>query len=178
MCLRLLREREKAGFCVFGFKLQSFKHGFKVVVGFKGCLIPQDLSVPQRLCFWYISDFTLMGYSLFAFYMYVSIIKADVDLDLSFMCVLVKMVDLWFFDQNIGFWKWGLFVIGIIFIYQLLVAEINGFLIFENGVCLSLSLVSYFQRFGLNYCRDQCDLESWHSYINILSLSLWKLYFL
>ena len=58
------------------------------------------------------------------------------------------MVDLWFFDQNIGFWKWGMivFVIGIIFIFQVLVfvtTEINGFLIFGNGVCLFLTLLSY-----------------------------------
>ena len=52
------------------------------------------------------------------------------------------------------------FVIGIIFIFQVLVfitAEINGFLIFGNWVCLFLSLVSYipsflFYFYILNYC--------------------------
>ena len=72
-------------------------------------------------------------------YVYINEKDWDVDLDLLFMCQLVEMVDLWFFYQNIGFWKWGLFdfVIGIIFIFQVLVfitAEINGFLIFGNGV--------------------------------------------
>ena len=68
--------------------------------------------------------------------------------------------------------------------YHILVfitAEINGFLIFGNWVCLFLSLVSYipsflFYFYILNYCWDQSLLESWHSYINILSLCVCESY--
>ena len=127
------KQKRQGFFLVFGFKV-SFKHGFK------GCLIPQDLCVPQRLCFWYLSNFALMGCSLFAFYMYISMRKTEMWIWISYLCVSWLKWLIYDSYQNIGFWKWGLFdfVIGIIFIFQVLVfitAEINGFfLIFGNGV--------------------------------------------
>ena len=113
-------------------------------MGFKGCLLPQDLSVPWRVCFWYISDFALIYCSLFSIYMYILKYGSG-----SLIYVLVSQngwsMILW---SEYWFLEMGLivFVIGIIFIFQVLVfvtIEINGFLIFGNGVCLFLTLLSY-----------------------------------
>ena len=128
------RETEKTRF-FFGFWVQSFiqtwLQGLPHTSG-SLCSTEALLLVFIKLCFDGLFFICLL-------YVYINEKDWDMDLDLLFMCQLVEMVDLWFFYQNIGFWKWGLFdfVIGIIFIFQVLVfitAKINGFLIFGNGV--------------------------------------------
>ena len=104
------KQKRQGFFLVFGFKV-SFKHGFK------GCLIPQDLCVPQRLCFWYLSNFALMGCSLFAFYMYISMRKTEMWIWISYLCV--------------SWLKWLIYDSSI------------RILVSGNGVCLILSLGSY-----------------------------------
>ena len=79
------------------------------------------------------------------------------DFDHSFMCVLVKMVDLWFFDQNISFWKCGLFF----FFFWLLVS----YLVTKFWFLLLLRLMgSWIFEMGFVCC---CD---WYHIFKVLNL--------
>ena len=179
MCWLLRREKQKRqGFSVFGFKV-SFKHGFK------GCLMPQDLCVSQTLCFWFISDFAFMGCSFFSFCMYMSIRMTEVWIWISpFMCVLVEMIDLWFFDQNMGFFfffflsHWYHIYLpnyGFYYCWDRWVLDFwkLGLFVFVIGIIYTEFFILFYI---LNYCWDQSLLESWHSYINILSLFVCESY--
>jgi hypothetical protein len=103
----------------------------------------------------------LMGDSLFAFRLYLLIGKkmnaCIIFPRLQWGCgsliyVFVKMLDLWFFQQNI-------------------------WLSFRNGVCLLLSSVSYLPSFGFYYCRDQwvLDLRQIFLWILFFSMKKWNL---
>ena len=151
------RETVKARFFFFFFFFKSF-----IQTWLQGCCRLQGLphtSGPlcstQALLLVYIKLF-FDGLFFIWLFMYILIRNAQIWIWIYHLCVLVKIVDLWFFDQYTGFWKWSLFLffIGIIFIYQVLVfitAEINGFLnlgihisIYYLFVCVKAILLNFY----------------------------------
>ena len=181
MCWLLRREKQKRqGFSVFGFKV-SFKHGFK------GCLMPQDLCVSQTLCFWFISDFAFMGCSFFSFCMYMSIRMTEVWIWISpFMCVLVEMIDLWFFDQNMGFFFFFFFKSLVPYLltklwFLLLLRSMGSWFLEIGFVCFChwyhIYRVFYFILYIKLLLRS---IASWilaFIYQYIISVCVWKLCF-
>ena len=86
----------------------SFKHSFK------GCLIPQHPCVPERLCFWCVSDFAMMDFFFFWY-------------------ILIRKTKMWIWISHlyVSWLKW--------LIYDSLIR----ILVFGTGIWLFLSLVSY-----------------------------------
>ena len=107
-------------------------------MGFKGCLIPQDLSVPQRVCFWYISDFALIYCSLFSIYMY--ILKYGFG---SLIYVLVSQngwsmilwSEYWFFEMWSFFFHWCHIYLVTKFGFLLLLRLMGSWILGMRFVC-------------------------------------------
>ena len=118
----------------------------------------QDLCVPPRLCFWYLSDFALMGCSLFAFY--ISIRKTQMWIWISHLYFCISCLKWLIYDSLIRILVFGIFfffsfVIGIIFIYQILIfisAEVSAFL--NLGIHISIYCLSVWGQFMLCW---NCD---------------------
>ena len=65
----------------------------------------QDLCVPPRLCFWYLSDFALMGCSLFAFY--ISIRKTQMGIWISHLYFCISCLKWLIYDSLIRILVFG-----------------------------------------------------------------------
>ena len=105
---------------------------------------------------------------------------------ITHLCVLVKMVDLWFFDQNIGFWKWAVFFFFSLVSYLvtkfwfLLLLRLMGSWILEMGFVCRCDWYHIFK--VLDWLQHR-SMGSWiwaflYQYTVCVCVCVWKLYFL